>query len=105
MTKDQEIQKLREFVRQLGPETYTGPWLEHMLPLLENAIRADHLPEPVALRASAGIIDEAKASALAIVKAAESESAIIVSNAHQRAEIILGRAAGQLRTALATLNA
>lgn len=44
MTKEQEIEAIREFAARLGPNSYYGPVLKESLTDIERAIRLDERP-------------------------------------------------------------
>lgn len=44
MTKDQELQILRDAARQLDASTYCGGWLADIIPAVERDIRSDIVP-------------------------------------------------------------
>lgn len=44
MTKQQELEILRQAIATLGPDSYLGPWLSEQLPWIERDIRSDIQP-------------------------------------------------------------
>lgn len=44
MTKQQELDVIRQAVATLGPDSYLGPWLAEQLPGMEHDIRSDIQP-------------------------------------------------------------
>ncbi len=46
MTKQQEIDTLKAVSATLGPDSYIGPWLDSVLPIVELEIIADMPPTP-----------------------------------------------------------
>ena len=48
MTKNQELQLIRDAIQRLGPGSYLGPWLADQLPSIEGALASDHPPEAYA---------------------------------------------------------
>lgn len=44
MTKDQELEILRDTIARLGPNSYVGPWLLDQLPWIESDMRSDIPP-------------------------------------------------------------
>lgn len=44
MTKQQELDILKETITRLGPDSYIGPWLAEQLPGIERDIRSDIQP-------------------------------------------------------------
>ena len=44
MTKDQELEILRDAIARLGTNSYLGPWLEDQLPWIESDMRSDIPP-------------------------------------------------------------
>ena len=44
MTKQAELDILRDTIARLGPNSYLGPWLEDQLPWIESDMRSDIPP-------------------------------------------------------------
>lgn len=44
MTKQAELDILRDAISRLGPNSYLGPWLEDQLPWIESDMRSDIPP-------------------------------------------------------------
>jgi hypothetical protein len=44
MTKNEELEILRDTISRLGPNSYLGPWLEDQLPWIESDMRSDIPP-------------------------------------------------------------
>jgi hypothetical protein len=44
MTKQQEIEILRATAAKLGADSYLGPWLSFVIPIVERDIRSDNPP-------------------------------------------------------------
>jgi len=77
MTKQQEIEVLDNAIRQLGPDSYLGPWLTQLRGEVESAIRSDYFPEITLAQAqqrARDVVEHAKKTALGIVDTAEKES-------------------------------
>lgn len=64
MSKNEELEIIRDTVRRLGPDSYCGPWLSDALPAIEQDLRSDFAP-------SASIEDARKEAARIISEAAE----------------------------------
>ena len=64
MTKNEELEILRDAARRLGPDSYCGPWLSESLPAIEQDLRSDFVP-------SASIEDARKEAARIISEATE----------------------------------
>jgi hypothetical protein len=45
MTKSQELAVIDAAIKQLGTDSYLGPWLQSIRPELESTIRSDFMPE------------------------------------------------------------
>lgn len=84
MTKQAELEILRDAVAKLGPDSYCGPWLASVLQEVERDMRCDILP-------AATMGDTAKQCA-ELVKVAEERAAEIVRNAEGRADLIVAAA-------------
>lgn len=70
MTKQQELDIIKETAEKLGGNSYCGPWLRHMLPLIEQDMRNDFpidVPNLLKLRAEMNLlsreIEKARAKA------------------------------------------
>lgn len=106
MTKNEELQILRDAARKLGPHSYCGPWLTAAIPVIERDIRSDLAPDPLTvgqhaaqiIREAEDVLRRAKAEADIIVKAAMAQkdearqirlaAARAVAQAHQTLEKI-----------------
>ena len=91
MTKNKELEILRRTASELGADSYTGPWLESILPDLESVMRSDFLPtltvqEAIlaADKAATEILDAAQSRAKQILTAAKN-NADVMEKAWERA--------------------
>lgn len=103
MTKAQEIEKLKRFIKEIGPDTYIGPWLAEVVEEVRRDISSDMMPTPTlaASRTTASrIITEAQAKADAIVRRANVMAEQIAASARSTEE----RVAVHLKTALRALG-
>ena len=76
MTKNNEIEILRETAKRLGPDSYCGEWLASILPQIEAEIRSDYIPieSPAETESRAKeIVATARLEAAEIVKRANEE--------------------------------
>ena len=80
MNKTQEIARLRSLVKELGDDSYTGPWLREQLPVIESEITSDlpagtHAFTLAQARAEASrILTEAREGADAIKRLVEEQA-------------------------------
>lgn len=44
MTKAQEIEALKSFIKSIPSDSYLAPWLESVLPIVESDINSDIIP-------------------------------------------------------------
>jgi hypothetical protein len=77
MTKQEEIQILRDAAARLGLESYCGPWLLEVIAAVERDIRADLPPIPT--------IDAWRRECAAMEAQAKERAAEIVATAKERA--------------------
>jgi len=107
MTKQEEIEILRDAIGKLGSESYIGPWLAGQLPIIESFMKSD-LPIDldigqtvrVATAEADATIADATRQAERIVEIATTRAKRITDTAHEyRAAII-----GQLRHCIGTLG-
>lgn len=80
-TKQQEIEILRSAIKQLGADSYLGPWLSSVAAEVEQMIRSDYFPrvslkesEDLARMEACSIVGHATAKAKGILEIAERES-------------------------------
>ncbi len=73
MTKNQEIEILREAAAKLGKDSYCGEWLNSIIPHVESEIRSDFVP-------------------VFLPSHAEKQANEIIANAKERAKNILDNA-------------
>lgn len=103
MTKQQEIEALRQFAASLPADTYLRPWLESILPSVESDIRSDIYPVVTpadARRAHDERVAAAQAKADEILNRANDYAAATMKEARQMKE----RAASHVRQALRSLE-
>jgi hypothetical protein len=89
MTKNEELQALRDLVTRLGANSYVGPWLADQIPAIEKDIRSDMLPQvsySETKQHAADTIAAAEMRAKEITDAAREESMRIMDQT-QRAKI------------------
>lgn len=82
-TKNEEERILLLAIDRLGPDSYTGTWLEEQLPHIRQAMREDVMPDTRALS-----MDEAKRVAAAIVSDAQQKAEAILADARKQATAI-----------------
>ena len=109
LTKDAEIALLRRLLADLGPDSYTGPWLAEQLPQIESAIRSDLLAGVRALTVAeayaegAGIIERANVEANAIRGNAEAAALRLKTQADEYTQRTKADLREHLRRVLGTL--
>jgi cell division septum initiation protein DivIVA len=107
MTKDQEINILREFAAKLGPDSYFGPVLADQLDAIIREIRADMppaLPTAAARSFAAEVMERAEDHARNVRESANREAERIVANARRQREDMLGVARFHLEAAIKGLR-
>jgi cell division septum initiation protein DivIVA len=107
MTKDTEINILREFADKLGPDSYFGPVLIDQLDAIIREIRADMtppLPLSVARAAAADVMERAEDHARNARESANREAERIVSAAHKKRESIMAGARSALEISMNSLR-
>jgi cell division septum initiation protein DivIVA len=108
MTKSREIELLDAFIRQLGPDSYLGPWLTESRDQIVTDIRNDFCisaPMPGAAQAIAvKVLNDAGTEAEALVARAKEQAATIIERANderdrtvERVERYLDRIANDVR--------
>jgi len=81
MTKSQELDILRKAASELGADSYLGPWLSFVIPIVERDIRSDNPPATITpQKHAAQIIAEAKE----VLRRAKMEAATIIGSAQQQ---------------------
>lgn len=106
MTKKFEIEILLDALKELGQDSYCGPWLEQQIPFIERDMRSDMFPsaswvharnEAIQIRTNAvfeaeSIVEHARQKAQAeaerIVKDARVQAAQIASSFRQAMKLI-----------------
>jgi cell division septum initiation protein DivIVA len=107
MTKDQEIQLIREFAAKLGSNSYYGPVLADELLGIERDIRADIPPPPTMAQARAYAAEtaaRAEDEAARRIASAQAEAERIIARARQMRESILAGARIALQQAMAEVS-
>lgn len=103
ITKSEELAVLDKAIKQLGPDSYLGPWLLQVRGELEQTIRSDYFPA-ITLAAAQDhvkiVLENARNDARAVVSQAKQEAAKINQDARQTHD----RLAGQVRDALRALE-
>jgi cell division septum initiation protein DivIVA len=106
MTKNQEIETLRETAEKLGPNSYCGDWLIEQLPFIEKDMRSDFLPQmgwADTRKMEQSTIALAKEQAARILKDAKETAERIKKDAQERADLIRHTLRRELEKALDTL--
>jgi len=90
MTKDQELQTVRDAIDKLGNNSYLGPFLREQMPFFESALRSDMLPTPLseAHKLADEVVMEARKTAQNMVENAMREANSIIEKARQEREMI-----------------
>ena len=108
MTKDTEINILREFAARLGPDSYFGPVLIDQLDAIIREIRADMppaLPTAAAARSfAAEVMERAEDHARNVRESANREAERIVLAAHKKRESIMAGARIALEASMNSLR-
>jgi hypothetical protein len=108
MTKADEVAVLQSFVRKLGDDSYTGPWLKGYLPAILGAIVNDVTPDvPLpweARREAEEILSAAKRRAEALIEAAEAKARSLEAVAAVNVQRYRDDVARQLRRCLSELE-
>lgn len=106
MTKQDEIETLRETAEKLGPNSYCGDWLIDQLPFIEKDMRSDFLPQmrwADTRKLEQNTLALAKEQAARIIKDAEEQAERIRKDARQNADLIRNILKMELQKALDTL--
>ena len=106
MTKNEEIETLRETAEKLGSNSYCGDWLIDQLPFIENDMRSDFLPQmgwADTRKMEQSTIALAKEQAARILKDAEEQATRIKTDARKNADLIRNILKMELQKALDTL--
>jgi hypothetical protein len=91
MTKNDELETLRETAEKLGSNSYCGDWLLDQLPFIESDMRSDFLPQTSwtqTRQLEQSTIALAKEQAARILKDAEETAERIRKDARQNADLI-----------------
>lgn len=103
MTKQQEIDILENAIKQLGPDSYLGPWLTQIKHGIADLVKTDIFPDITlneAIKSSDSIKLIAQADALDIVAAAKAKADKIEKDADKHRDTI----SSGLRNALRSLE-
>jgi cell division septum initiation protein DivIVA len=106
MTKNDELETLRETAEKLGPNSYCGDWLIDQLPFIESDMRSDFLPQTSwtqTRKLEQNTLALAKEQAERILKDAEENAERIKKYAQERADLIRDILKMELQKALDTL--
>ncbi len=106
MTKNEEIETLRECAEKLGPNSYCGDWLIDQLPFIESDMRSDFLPQTSwtqTRKLEQNTLALAKEQAARILKDAEEQATRIKKDARENADMIRNILKMELQKALDTL--
>lgn len=87
-TKTEEIEAIAALSRQLGPNSYIGPWLANALPYLRAQLNSDLMPEDPELiwRRAEQFKAQAIKDAQSIRAVAEEEARKILQRAREKAD-------------------
>ena len=91
MTKNDEVETLRETAEKLGPNSYCGDWLLDQLPFIENDMRSDFLPQTSwtqTRKMEQNTLALAKEQAERIIKDAEETAERIKTDARKNSDLI-----------------
>lgn len=86
MTKSAELTILDDTIKRLGVNSYLGPWLFNLKPVLESELRSDFAPSDHQTPA------QARLEAQAIVLDAQDRAREIVNEARSKAQTIIREA-------------
>jgi len=106
MTKNEELETLRECAEKLGPNSYCGDWLIDQLQFIENDMRSDFLPQmgwADTRKLEQNTLALAKEQAARIIKDAEETAERIRKDARENADLIRNILKIELQKALDTL--
>lgn len=108
MTKQQELARLDQFIKAIGPKSYLGPWLAEQRPCIEADLLADGFMRASTFREAreqvAHILDTAKRDAERIRAQAEAEASCRREAADRDIELARSHARGQLQAAAERLR-
>jgi hypothetical protein len=103
MTKQAELDILRDTIARLGPNSYLGPWLEDQLPWIESDMRSDIPPMSSWTESRARIAAE-RAESLHSIERAESACRERCQSMEKSVERTFANASRLLRTMAAELE-
>lgn len=107
MSKNQELQRLEQFIASLPKDSYLRPWLEDVRPQVESEIRSDFPVSPslFATRVDCDALKETtRAHCTALFEAAQREADRIITTARDDARRLKARACDHFRAALRELE-
>lgn len=108
MTKNQEIQILRDAVAKLSLDSYCGPWLAQQIEIVESAIKSDFFPT-VDLRETArdcaNMARQCRVDCDGAIARAKKEADQVVASARKDADRISGRVLCALRQSVKEMEA
>lgn len=84
MTKQDELNILKDAIEKLGSDSYCGQWLADNLTYIESCMRSDMVPDIT--------IKQAKIDAQDIINCAELKAGNIVEGAESKAKMIIKEA-------------
>lgn len=84
MTKQQEIEVLRDTISRLGPDSYCGPWLSGQLGAIESALSSDYSPSCYALSPSEALKESMRLMAEAKEDAAKIRASAVADADRER---------------------
>lgn len=87
MNKNEELDKLKGLIKELGMDSYCGPWLNNQLPFIESAIRSDMDPSVYCMT-----LQEYREHRDSMMDKAKSETAAVIEKATERAKEIIATA-------------
>jgi cell division septum initiation protein DivIVA len=107
MTKAQEIDALRGFIKSLPADTYIGPWLSGIVGEVQSLMQSD-LPINCSMREAQLAADTIRADAIAeakrILDKATDEARKLKAIADNQSDAVIGRARQACHEALRSLD-
>ena len=107
MTKQQEIEAIRGFIATLPVDSYIRPWLDNVLPEVESEIRNDFMVSP-SLRATRlqcdALLADTQAQCQEMLAKAKAQFERIMKTTNDESQRVRDRLAGDLRSALRTME-
>ena len=90
LTKAEELSAIRHLAKQLGPQSYLGPWLQVALPYLNDSLKPDIHPLS-ALQLHQQATDD-RVHGLLTIQQAQKEARELLDLARQKADVLLQKA-------------